>query len=92
MSNVRPLILLREEVTVPSALHCFGSTSSFRASARPLALPSVGSLSGPSFVIAANQRSVRQRMVFYRQSGAFSCWLKEQIQSSRVWLCRAWSK
>jgi hypothetical protein len=81
MSNVRPLAFPRGRVTLPSAFHCFGRASSSRASARPLALPSHGSLSGPSFGLAARERAVRHPIVFRGQSGSSGFSLKEQIQS-----------
>ena len=81
MSNVRPLVLLRGTVTLPSSLRCFGSASSSHASARPLALPFQDGLSGPSFVIAARERSLQRHAVFCGQLGASGRGLREPTQS-----------
>ena len=45
MSNVSPLALLRQKVSVPNAFSCSGHASSAQASARPLALPFLKALS-----------------------------------------------
>ena len=81
MSNVRPLVLLRGRATLPSALHCFGSASSSYASARPFALPFHDGLSGPSFVIAARERSAEPYAVVCGQSGVCGRGLRESTQS-----------